>query len=66
MPGKQTCLKESIIVHLCFKRKKLNVPLYLGVSTKNEFQAHAWYDQIGSNGYNQLNFHEAKSKIQIE
>ena len=55
MPGKHTCLKESIIVHLYFKRKGLNIPLYLGVNTENEFLAHAWYDQISSNGYNQLN-----------
>ena len=54
MPGKHTCLKESIIVHLAFKRKGLNIPLYLGVSTENEFLAHAWYDQISSNGYSQL------------
>lgn len=60
MPGKHTCLKESIIVHLFFRRKKLNIPLYLGVSTKNEFQAHAWYDQNRSNGYNQLNVNEVK------
>jgi len=55
MPGKHTCLKESIIVHLCFKRKGLNIPLYLGVNTENEFLAHAWYDQLSSNGYNQVN-----------
>ena len=54
MPGKHTCLKESIIVHLSLKRKGLNIPLYLGVSTENEFLAHAWYDQISSNGYCQL------------
>jgi hypothetical protein len=54
MPGKHTCLKESLIVHLSFKRKGLNIPLYLGVSTENEFLAHAWYDQISSNGYNRL------------
>lgn len=55
MPGKHTCLKESIIVHLFFKRKGLNIPLYLGVSTENEFLAHAWYDRMGSNGYDPLN-----------
>jgi len=55
MPGKHTCLKESIIVHLSFKRKGLNIPLYLGVSTEEEFLAHAWYDQNSSNGHSQLN-----------
>ena len=55
LPGKHTCLKESIIVHLAFKRKGLNIPLYLGVSTKNDLLAHAWYDQRSSNGYNQVN-----------
>ena len=55
MPGKQTCLKESLIVHLLFKKKGLNVPLYLGVSTEKEFLAHAWYDQVSSNNYNQVN-----------
>ena len=55
MPGKHTCLKESIIVHLYFKRKGLYIPLYLGVSTENEFLAHAWYDPVKSNGYNQVN-----------
>lgn len=54
MPGKHTCLKESIIVHLCFKRKGLYIPLYLGVNTENEFLAHAWYEQNNSNGYDQL------------
>jgi len=55
LPGKHTCLKESIIVHLRFKNKGLYIPLYLGVSTEKEFLAHAWYDQAGSKGYNQVN-----------
>ena len=55
MPGKHTCLKESLIVHLLFKKKGLNVPLYLGVSTEKEFLAHAWYDQESSNNFNQVN-----------
>ena len=54
MPGKHTCLKESIIVHLSFKRKGLTIPLYLGVNTEDEFQAHAWYDQNSSKGFDQL------------
>jgi len=55
MPGKPSCLKESIIVHLYFKRKGLNIPLYLGVSSEIEFLAHAWYDQNSSNGFCRLN-----------
>jgi hypothetical protein len=55
MPGEHTCLKESIIVLLHFKRKGLHIPLYLGVSTEHEFLAHAWYDQSSADGYNQLN-----------
>lgn len=55
LPGKHTCLKECIIVHSFFRRKGLNIPLYLGVNTEHEFLAHAWYDQVGSNGYNQVN-----------
>lgn len=55
MPGKHTCLKESIVVFLHFHKKGLNIPLYLGVNTENEFLAHAWYDQVSSNGYKQLN-----------
>lgn len=55
MPGKHTCLKESIIVHLSFKRKGLDIPIYLGVNTENKFLAHAWYDQNSSKGYSQLN-----------
>lgn len=54
MPGKQTCLKESIIVHLLFKKKGLYIPLYLGVNTESEFLAHAWYDENSSNGYSQI------------
>ena len=54
MPGKHTCLKESLIVFLFFKKKGLHVPLYLGVSTKDEFQAHAWYDQASSKGFDAL------------
>ncbi len=45
LPGKQTCLKESIIVHLFMKQKGVYLPLYLGVNTENEFKAHAWYGQ---------------------
>ncbi len=55
MPGKKSCLKESIIVHRYFKRKGWYVPLYLGVNTEKEFLAHAWYDQRGSKGYHQVN-----------
>ena len=54
LPGKQTCLKESIIVHLFFKRKGINIPIHLGVSTKDDFLAHAWYDQDYSMGYQKL------------
>lgn len=43
MPGKHTCLKESIIVHTYFKKKGLYIPLFIGVSTESEFLAHAWY-----------------------
>jgi len=55
MPGKHTCLKESIIAHLYFKRKGPAIPLYLGVITDKEFLAHAWYEPEGSSGYNQIN-----------
>lgn len=54
MPGKSTCLKESLVVFLYFKRKGFHIPLYLGVSTKNEFMAHAWYDQNNSKGFDAL------------
>lgn len=54
MPGKRTCLKESLTVFLFFKSKGFHIPLYLGVSTKNEFQAHAWYDQNSSKGFDAL------------
>ena len=54
MPGKNTCLKESLIVFLHFQRKGLHIPLYLGVSTKHEFMAHAWYDQNNSKGFDAL------------
>lgn len=55
MPGKHTCLKESIIVHLHFKKKGIEVPIFLGVNKENELTAHAWYDELGSGGYSQLN-----------
>ena len=55
LPGKHTCLKESIIVHLFFKKRGPAIPLYLGVSTQNEFLAHAWYEPEGSHGYKQVN-----------
>ena len=54
LPGRHTCLKESIIVHLFFKPRGINIPLFLGVITKDEFVAHAWYDINNSTGYNQL------------
>jgi Transglutaminase-like superfamily len=54
LPGKQTCLKESIIVHLFFKRIGINIPIHLGVSTKGDFLAHAWYDQNHYIGYYKL------------
>jgi len=55
MPGKHTCLKESIIVFLYFKKRGLRIPLYLGVNTEGEFLAHAWYEEEGSEGYRQVN-----------
>jgi hypothetical protein len=55
LPGKHTCLKESIVVFLHFRKKGLTIPLYLGVNTENEFLAHAWYEQVSSNGYKQVN-----------
>jgi len=54
LPGKQTCLKESIVVHLFFIRKGINIPIYLGVNTKDDFLAHAWYDEKHSIGYNKV------------
>ena len=54
LPGKHSCLKESLVVFLFFKRKGLHIPLYLGVSTKNEFLAHAWYDRNNSKGFDAL------------
>lgn len=51
LPGKHSCLIESLVVFLFFQRKGLHIPLYLGVSTKNEFQAHAWYEKHDSNGF---------------
>jgi hypothetical protein len=54
MPGKNTCLKESLTVFLYFQRKGYHIPLYLGVSTQNEFMAHAWYDQDNSKGFDAL------------
>lgn len=55
MPGKHTCLKESLIVFLFFKKRGRAIPLYLGVNTENEFLAHAWYEQEGAQGYKQVN-----------
>lgn len=54
LPGKHSCLKESLVVFLFFQRKGFQVPIYLGVSTKNEFLAHAWYEQDDSNGFEAL------------
>ena len=51
LPGSQTCLKESIIVHLFFRRKGIKIPIYLGVNTKHEFSAHAWYNPSGASEY---------------
>ena len=54
LPGKYTCLKESLVVFLYFNRQGIQIPLYLGVSTKEEFRAHAWYDENNSNGFDVL------------
>lgn len=51
LPGSQTCLKESIVVHLFFRRKGIKIPIYLGVSTKHQFSAHAWYNPSGASDY---------------
>ena len=54
LPGGHTCLNESIIVHLYFKRKSIYVPLLLGINTNNNIQAHAWYCSYEALGYNQF------------
>lgn len=51
LPGKQTCLIESIVVHLFFRRNGNNIPIYMGVRTKDDFLAHAWYDEKHAMGY---------------
>lgn len=54
LPGRYTCLKECIVVHLYFKRHGIYVPLYLGVNVENGFKAHAWYDPEKSNSFCQV------------
>lgn len=54
LPGSHTCLKECIIVHLYFKKNNINIPIYLGVNTKDGFKAHAWYDSNRSGEFCQL------------
>lgn len=54
LPGKPTCLIESFVVYLFFKRKGVKIPIYLGVNTKDDFLAHAWYNEKHSGGYTKV------------
>lgn len=54
MPGTHTCLKESIIVHLYLRKKGIILPINLGISTKNDLKAHAWYDNNEVNDFNKI------------
>lgn len=54
LPGKCTCLKECIVVHLYFKRFDFYIPIYLGLSIEDGLRAHAWYDPDKSENFHRL------------
>lgn len=54
LPGRHTCLKECIVVHLYLRGKGIHLPIRLGVNTEKGMKAHAWYGPIESKGFNQL------------
>lgn len=56
LPGSSTCLIESLVAHFYLRQYNLNVPIYLGVRTKNTFQAHAWIYQSRSSGFTKIEF----------
>lgn len=54
-PRGSSCLIESLVVHLYFKRLKIYVPLHLGISIKHDLRAHAWYYNSPSHDYVKIN-----------
>lgn len=55
LPCKSTCLIESMVVHLYFRRQNIYVPIQLGVKTGGILLAHAWYRPDYSQGYTMIN-----------
>jgi hypothetical protein len=55
LESEHSCLKESIIVHLYFRRKGISLPIRLGVKIDGTLIAHAWIDGLESNDFFKLN-----------
>lgn len=41
-PGKITCLMESMAFHIYFKQQGVQVPIFIGLKTGENMEAHAW------------------------
>lgn len=55
LPGKATCLKECIVVHLYLKKKGIIVPIHLGILNEGRLHAHAWIDHSNAAGFKKIN-----------
>ena len=51
LPGRPSCLLESIVLHLYFRTKGIYIPAYLGINKKDGFFAHKWNNENQSYDY---------------
>lgn len=54
LPGKYSCLKESIALHLYLRRKNIYAPIILGIKKNRNIFAHSWLDPNEKNDFNRL------------
>jgi hypothetical protein len=54
LPWNCSCLIESFILHIYFRKSNLLLPIELGISLKNNFRAHAWNFESSRRGYNKI------------
>ena len=54
IPWKVTCLMESLAFHIYFKQKGILIPVYIGVKTGNQMEAHSWNFKANAQGYSAI------------
>jgi hypothetical protein len=54
IPLKITCLMESMAAKSYFKKRNISFPIIIGINTKGELNAHAWYKGNPMKPYNHI------------